>query len=227
MAREFDGNNQWVECGSDATIDQLLPKSISAWILADSFAAFPAISAKSGTNQWQFTILNTGTLRLRHAFSTTAGIWGGDTVLSTSQRTHVVISYPGTDTTSTPTMYVNGVTQVVTTVSAPVGTISSDAGDPLFIGSAAGLLDLDGKIANFCYDTGTWSAAEANRARWFGRPKGGIRVYHPFFTDKLTNEGTAVANGVLSTLGAAMVMSPLITPVVIPGSSMMGMGIGW
>jgi hypothetical protein len=161
---------------------------------------------------------------MRRQWLTTAGIWEGSTALAASTYYHVAVVYNGDSILNDPAFYVNGVAETVTEIQAPVGTLSDDAGQSLVMGeSGGGSDDVDGRIGWFVYDSTLWDAAAVNRAMWWGRPNGGVAVYHPLVTAKLVNEGTATATG--SVTGTTV--AAFATPVVRPGTAMLGMGVGW
>ena len=83
--------------------------------------------------------------------------------------------------------------------------------------------DLAASLENVAIGTGLWAAADVNRAMWWGRPLGGLVVYHPFYTDKLADQGSAAA--ALTATGTTV--ASLVSPAVRPGSAMMGMDVGW
>ena len=78
---------------------------------------------------------------------------------------------------------------------------------------------MDGRLQNFCFDETALTDELVNRARWWGRPKGGVLVYHPFYTTKLDNEGSATAPGTAT----GSIMGSLVVPCGRPG---MGIGLG-
>ena len=225
MARDFDGVNDSINFGSDASVDDFTAKSIAAWTNFDATGTM-CIVAKSGpAATWEFRRNGGGTsgaVAMENAFSGTDAIWRTGTGVVLTGRFHIVFTHDGT--TGAPLIYVNNVSQSITTVSTPTGTIDADAANDLRAGTnASDALDLDGQLQSLCYDNSAWTAEQVNRSYWWGRPGGGVEVYHPMLTDKLANEGTATATG---TATGTTVVS-LVTPVVRPGSAMMGMGVGW
>lgn len=226
MARDFDGTNDRIDFGSDASIDQFLLKTISFWIVVDNATGAPMFLCKDGASSWQCQlIVTTAKLRFRHAWSGAAGVWEATTTTFVNgTRYHVVITYDTGATGNDPAITINGAAEVISEIAAPSGTLDDDSGRSLLFGeNAGGGNDCDGRLQHLAYDNAIWSAAEINRARWWGRPRGGLKVYHPFLTTKLANEGTATATGTATGTSVAS----FATPVQRPGSALMGMGCGW
>lgn len=228
MARDFNGSADFIDWGSDASIDDLSPMTISVWLSRDVSGGNHPLFAKRGfANGWILTVDNvTNGLDFEFNWSTARGIWAGSSTLSATTRYHIVVSYDkGAAAGTDPTMYVNGAAETITENSTPTGTANSDAAESANSGKdgSFGFAFLDGRIGWLCFDSGVWDAAARNRARWWGRPHGGVKVYHPLVTAKLANEGSATANGTAT--GTAV--AGFATPVVRPGAAMMGMGVGW
>ena len=227
--RDFDGTDDNIAFGSDASIDGYTTLTYSLWSAHDALAADTLIGKEAGDAQtgsgfyWDGIV--TGDLTFAYDFTNTLGVWRtGDVHNDDGVWHHVAVTYDRSSTANVPIIYIDGTKPTITTTQAPVGTSESDTAQTLRAGEEAnGSQDLDGRMAFLCYDDAIWTDADVNRARWWGRPFGGIQVYHPLMTNKLTNEGAATANGTATgttNVGAAI-------PVVRPGMAMMGMGIGW
>lgn len=231
MPRDFDGSNDNITFGSDASIDDYGAVTISFWFVHDSSpAGFARAAVKADSSD-----LNGWTLIPRHqsigagnvysferTYSGATGRWYVNTSLSAGQRYHGALTHDGT--TAAAVLYRDGASQTVTTHSTASGTLQADAANNLRIGeSNGGIGDYDGRMAAFVYHNAVLSAADINRAKWWGRPIGGLKVYHPLWTDKVANEGTATADG---TVTGATVAS-FATPTQRPSSAMMGLGVGW
>lgn len=123
--------------------------------------------------------------------------------------------------------YINGALETTITTIAPVGTASADAAETLYIAeNSAGTGDLDGSLAFLTYYSGTLTATQINRHRYWGCSPGGPStqaVWQPLWTTDTKNKGTAVADGTLT--GSTVGNAPI--PTVRPSSAMMGIDIGW
>jgi hypothetical protein len=147
----------------------------------------------------------------------TTGTWRGSTALNGAWH-QVVIVYDGA--LGTPTMYVDGATESVSTISTPTGSASSDAGDSLYLGELAGSAsDYLGAVGWVQYDNTQWDSSQVNRHRWYGKKGGNVPVDHPLWTSALTNQGTATANGTAT--GTTMTSSPKVERCY---AMMMGVG---
>ena len=157
------------------------------------------------------------------SFSTTNGLWlTGDVAVNT--WTHFAITYNRSLTTNDPIVYVNGTSVSLTESTTPVGT-GNTGGDTVRMGeNATNASDMEGVLTHVCAIGGTvFSAANVNVARWWGRPIGGLQIYYSLITTKLGNDGSDAA--ALTATGTTVVADT--TPVVRPGSAMLGMGVGW
>lgn len=237
MARDFDGTNDNLSSADNAisginlTTVQFL--SLAVWTIFDTQPAannyMVALNAANSAGQGRTSVvaLVPGTAGFRVRFgvdwTTTDGTWRTDD-LALNTRQHYVVTYDAGSTTNDPVVYVNGASVSITQIANPAGTLTGGE-DTLRMGEdAAGAQDLNGTLQHLAIEGGTiWSAAQVNRAMWWGRPGGGLDVYHPLVTDKLADEGSSAET--LTASGTTVVA--FTTPVVRPGSAMMGMGIGW
>jgi hypothetical protein len=236
LARDFDAVNDEIDLGADASIADLPVFVFMAWIAADAKGNYGRVLMNKVVgntgNYFYITPGNVSPVAARdkldlEAYSWTglAGKWYGSTNFTDTSgaRVHIAIVYdPSGGTGAQPLMYVNGVLDTVTTAQTPSGTYTeSDATNPARI---VALSQFNGRMECVVFHGSVLDAAAVNRARWWGRPNGGLLVYHPLWTDKLANEGTATADG---TATGTTVSAAMMTPVVRPGSAMMGMGVGW
>ncbi len=216
MARNFDGTNDNVDFGSDASIDSFTAFTVMAWVDVQTPASNSDFwTCKNGGTElgWQ-TSFNTFTnvSDFYRVFSTTPGAWTWPKAATGIH--HVAITYDGSATTNNPAATIDGTAQTVTTATTPVGTVGDDAGHPLRLGeNSAGSQDFQGKVGWYTYHNAVLTAAEINRGRWWGRARGDLKVYHPLVTDKLVNEGSATATGTAT----GSTMTSMVTPVQRPG----------
>lgn len=221
MARNFDGTNDNVDFGSDASIGNFTAFTVIGWVDVQTPASNSDFwTSKNGGTElgWQTSFNTFGNIcDFYRVFSTTPGAWTW--VKPATGVHHIAITYDGGSTSNSPVAIIDGTSQSVTTSTTPVGTLGNDSSHPLRLGeNASGGQDFQGKVGWYSYHNAVLSAADINRARWWGRPIGGLKVYHPLVTDKLANEGSATADGTAT--GSAMTF--LAAPVVRPGS-----GMGW
>jgi hypothetical protein len=227
VARDFDGSNDNIGFGSDATIDNFVALTIAFTLKWDGGGAGDVIIGKANglADGWRVAADSTNVMGCTRDYSTTLGAWNGSTAINASTH-HFLISQDG-NVLTVPRILVDGVADTVTPASVPAGTLDADAANNLLAGeSSSGTNDLDGAIQNLVIHDAVFSAEEENRCRWWGVAPGGpstVKVWHPFYTTDLVNKGTATATGTAT--GTTVV--GLATNTVRPGSAMMGMGVGW
>lgn len=217
MARDFDGANDRVGMGSDASIDSFVTQSVACWAVVDSIptGSNAQILGKNGNSQWALEVgaNDRDVVWFRKWNTGSSGLWISN--MSTGlpfadgALVHVVVVHDGGSTANDPTIYVDGASVSVTELSAPSGTLVSDSAQNLASGSRDDNNDdYDGRISHLVYANALWDAAQVNRHRWYGEPGGAVAVKHPWMTDSLTNKGTATANG--SATGTTMAGLPRV-----------------
>lgn len=213
MARDFNGTDQEVSFGSDASIDGFTLLTYAMWIIADAMPAndFPAgkiTNLATLGHAFGFPALNN--FGFVHSFTGTDGQWRITATQVTGTLYHLVLTYDSGAVGNVPKFWLDGVDEAVTTIATPTGAAESDAAQSLVLGEGLGGVggDFDGRIQHFAYDNTIWDSAKANRHRWWGRPGGAVQVLHPLVTDKLANEGTATAAGTAT--GATMASLPRV-----------------
>lgn len=196
MARNFNGTNEQIAYGSDASIDGYVTKSISVWINRTA-AASAAVLVKDRLNTgWVVRIrAATDLLSYFEDFTTTDPNWETTAAVGTG-LVHLGVTYNNSSTSNNPVFYLNGVLAASTNTTAPVGTVVSDAAQSMLSGeTGAGTIDFNGDMGWLSYDNTLWTADAMNRAKWWGNPTGTLKVFHPFVTTSLVNKGNATANG--------------------------------
>ncbi len=140
----FDGSNDYVNCSSDASIDNIFSGggTFSCWI-----------SPETDGGQNIGTIIGKGTMSIRieeddsigtklvlnKAFSGDNGTWStADDVVLTNKLNHIVVTYNSLSASNNPVIYVNGISLAVTEDNAPTSNASTDASSDLFIGNVDG-----------------------------------------------------------------------------------------
>lgn len=195
MAYTFDGNNDGIGFGSDASIDGFTQQTICAWVKLGATGIVSTILCKSTpTAAWAFGPFSSDNLRFRRQWSGAVGNWTSSQTLTTALA-HVAVTYDGGATGNDPLFYVNGTVGTTGESVAPSGTLSSDATPNMSAGLRSDNLDdYNGQMSALIYDNSIWSAADINRAMWWGTRGGGAKCYYPMLTDAV-NRGTATANG--------------------------------
>ena len=227
MARDFDGTDDYLNLGSDASVDDFSAITFCCWIQFDTDGNFNTIFFKtdsatenSGPQIHRNTFM-TKELYIARSYSTSFGEWQTTEVMNNGVRYHAAVTHDGT--TGAPVFYLNG-PATPSTLTAPVGTLKADAANDIYMGSRPSLIsEVDGRMQHVVYHNAVLTAAEINRAMWWGRPFGGLKVYHPLITSKLANEGSATADATATGTTTAS----FATPVQRPGAALMGMGCGW
>ena len=157
MAIDFDGVNQHIDCGSDASLDNIRTVTICAWVRPDT--TVPAAQRLYDKVQMGMIIHDAGgtdprdRLRFVQEWSGGAGIWEtGDGALVAGTWTLCAITYDGNSVGNDPIIYIDGVSQNITEVLTPSGPITSDAGDSLGLGaliSGPTSVPFDGLLEDF------------------------------------------------------------------------------
>lgn len=210
MAYVFVGaNNDQIDFGSDASIDNTIV-AVAAWARHQIPAGSTHMLITKSDGQLTPTgfmvkvarAADTGHIEFQRGAAVTPGTWvTANNTFPVSEAHHVAVS--AVNGTAAPNIYIDGVLMALTNTIVQAGAYSSDANEQLIIGSNTGASGfLDGHIGHLVCDNVAWTAADVNRARWWGvAPSGSgsaVLVYHPLWTESLTNKGTATANGTLS-----------------------------
>lgn len=157
-ALDFDGGDDYVNCGSAACLDDIVAKTVEALIYLDSFgeAGGGRIVQKASVNAdgWQFLVQGgAGMNRLYFGQDwnngTFAHWWTPTDSLTTGTWYYVAVVYNQGSPANDPLLYINGVSQSVTENVTPVGSCDSDAANDLWIGARNNSgtdREFDGKI---------------------------------------------------------------------------------
>jgi hypothetical protein len=112
--------------------------------------------------RWQ----NTSTaLRILRQFSVTAGQWESTdaAAVAANQWVHIVVAYDGGLLTNVPTLYINGRAATVSTLTTPVGTLTSAAGVYTIGNRSTSGTEWDGMLGDQAFWSGVMlTQAEAN-----------------------------------------------------------------
>ncbi|PLX21402.1 hypothetical protein C0584_02715 [Candidatus Parcubacteria bacterium] len=158
-ALSFDGNNNYVDLGSSATIDDVFNGggTLSAWIYAkgDGEVYGGRIVDKSfsteGGGGWGFGFddwdnsLNYFRF-IRDFDGSSDGSWWSDTEISLNQWHHIVLTYNDDSISNDPILYIDGQVATVSEVSTPNGIAVSDSARDLFVGNYSTSRTWDGYL---------------------------------------------------------------------------------
>lgn len=156
-ALSFDGIDDYVNAGADASLNNLTAKTVAAWINTNT-SGIDHIMANKG---WEFGIDNSNVLSYWHRWSYgdwRGGLWQGTTPIGAGQWLHVTVVYDASSPANAPLFYINGVQEIPTEVSpGHAGSPTDDSGINLAIGSTYDFFD--GQIDEFhIYDRALTSA---------------------------------------------------------------------
>jgi len=141
----FDGDNDYINVGSDVSIDDIATKTVSFWIKADSYisdADSPQLMNKG--NVWSVAFDETNSRCVfGQNFSMSNGRWSVPlTSIPLGKWHNIVITYDNSSVGNIPLWYVNGISIPVTEESGPEGDAVSDASANLFLGrNYSGIMD--------------------------------------------------------------------------------------
>ena len=152
MAADFDGTDDYIDCGSGATLDDLSPISVVAWINPDAVTQDNGIAGKgnpfanpaAGGTGWAFYLTTAPNLVWAIGYSTLYGQYNTSYTPSVGTWGHVAVTYTRG---GTPVLYVNGISLSVTTEQATSGSANTDAAQSLFLADELfGTADFDGRL---------------------------------------------------------------------------------
>jgi hypothetical protein len=151
-ALEFDGNDDYVDAGSDSTIVDIFDGggTVSFWIKPKGNAASNSRIFNKGTSSrgWLLLIQDCNSTNLdlvfRNNTSSIDSTFRADCVLNINQWNHVVVNYDDDSNTNSPVFYVNGIQKTLDLANNSDVAYVSDVADPLSIGGAGENLAVDG-----------------------------------------------------------------------------------
>ncbi len=145
--RSFDGVDDYINAGSDASLDNLFEWTVTAWVKADTYGEsnFGRIVDKevspSNTN-WLFFMDNTGggncasSLKFNVNFTGTGGgFCANNNTMRTGSWQYIAMTYNRSQTINNVTFYINGTNAGIQRKSGPTGTYQSDAAKSVIIGN--------------------------------------------------------------------------------------------
>lgn len=174
MSIDFaSASSEYVNCGSGASIDDVLSVTLSGWF---KFTSLPGtgqsqiFAHKLDTSwngwYWGLSYLDSAVKgRFYQKWSTTSGDWKTTNALSLSTGVwcHILTTYAGTATGNDPTFYLNGASQAITETTGPAGSRVSDAANSMDIGGIGNVINavyMNGQVEDFRVFNRILSAAE-------------------------------------------------------------------
>ncbi|MFZ3031807.1 MAG: LamG domain-containing protein [Candidatus Moraniibacteriota bacterium] len=149
QALSFDNTDDYVDLGSNASVDDLAVITVTAWVKPNSTGGGTLAKilnkATSASGGWEFGVCAHASwgcsgsdtrLRFYRWFSGAAGDWNSAaSSLQMGVWQHVAIVYDSGSSTNDPIFYIDGSVSATTEFSTPSGTASSDASQTLTIGN--------------------------------------------------------------------------------------------
>ena len=144
-ALDFDGSDDNIGCGSDSTLDDISTITIESTFKAAGWGESGSgrvISKSTTGNENGYTVFlysSNSRLGFIQGWTTTDGTWHiPDSSINLDTWYHSVVQYDRSyGTGDKPIIYLNSVSQTVTTSQTPVGTIESDAAQNVCIAARA------------------------------------------------------------------------------------------
>jgi len=141
-AIDFDGADDYVDVGSDVSLDDITNLTVDAWIYLEGWGQsnYGRVLQKSTVadilSGWGIWVDGSaGNINFLRGWTTTYGQWltpSGS--LSLDNWYHVVVVYKSSSVSNDPIVYINGISQTITEFSAPAGAFESDNNANLWIG---------------------------------------------------------------------------------------------
>jgi hypothetical protein len=140
-ALNFDGTDDYINCGSGTSLDDITSKTIEAVVYLTTFGEALAgrIAQKASVNVdgWNLSVQGSPYNRLYFGQDWNGGTFANwrtnlDTILISTWY-GFVITYDNSSTANEPLMYIDGVSQTVNVGVSPVGSCDSDAANSMWI----------------------------------------------------------------------------------------------
>ena len=241
---DFDGIDDTINAGSDATIDDVFAggATLSAWIRPRGWGEgdFGRIADKAdalGTNRngWAFELYGAKrALLFQYGFSGGIGNWYTPVdSISLDTWQHVAVVYDNSADTNDPVVYIDGVAQTLIELDTPSGTPSSDAAVNFTIGNYAlatsrtfdGVLD-DVRVYDRALDAAEIAALAAGGGGGGGSSSPGDIIFKEYTQARLASNGTSMN---ISKPGGTATGDLLIAVLVTDGEQKKAMSAsgGW
>jgi len=136
---DYDGSDDEINCGSDASLDNVAALTAEAWIQPETgIDTLPRIFEKRGAGEVKLWYKNgAGAVALVFVHQTTATSLRRDTTdtVPLSAFTHAVVTWDGSLNASGVLHYLNGALAAMTAGTNGTGTLEDDAAGDLWIGN--------------------------------------------------------------------------------------------
>lgn len=142
MAIDFPAVDEYINCGSGATLDDLTAAgmTVACWAYLDAYGAtLTPFVCKYVSAGWIFYTLasDSNKVYFQQTWSGGGGIWSAAAAPGTAAWVHLGVTYNGSSINNDPVFYINGILSGTTETAAPLTARSSDAADSLWIGRYA------------------------------------------------------------------------------------------
>jgi hypothetical protein len=141
-ALRLNGDADFLNVGSASSLDDVNPRTLEFWVKREG-TTIMQLAAKSGSGGYFSAEIQAAgssganTVRLWEKWSNNAG-WRGATQLTGPNKFYyVVVAYDSGSTGNSPSIYIDGVAETVTVLTAPSGSHASDAANAMRIGAAS------------------------------------------------------------------------------------------
>lgn len=159
MALDFNGTSGLINCGSPSSLDNIFTggATVMAWIYPQGWGGFGwgRFLDKAGTtfpyDGWTFLVADAGDeVRFAIDWYNAPGNWATpDSSITLNNWYHAAVSYNSGSSSNVPKIYLNGVSQSLTVVSNPSGSLMTDAGADMSIGNQEdGVVTFDGYVGD-------------------------------------------------------------------------------
>ena len=137
---DFDGVDDEIDCGSNASLDNLSAMTISLWANVDTFVAGEVLVAKGNTGwRWRLGGSGTNNLEIRIDYNT-QDAWRvtSDSSITLDVWQHFLLTWTGSSTATNIKIYVNGTETSYASTQNGSTTRSDDSASNLWIGTIDG-----------------------------------------------------------------------------------------
>jgi hypothetical protein len=143
-ALSFDGTNDYVDAGSNSSLDNITIKTVSLWFYAKTIgsSAYPRFATKEDSGSlygWELAWENPRKI-VYTQYLTSFGKWGtNDNIFAFNTWTHLALVYNCSSASNTPNIYINGTSVSVTMISSPgSGSCGDESIYNLILGNRTG-----------------------------------------------------------------------------------------